>query len=76
MKSLETLEREVLLLPKEQRFTLAHRILASLEPEAEPGAQAAWDAEIRDRIRQYDAGQKTVVPGEKVFEDIDRRLNR
>ena len=36
MKSLETIASEAMLLPKDQRFTLAHRILASIEPEIEP----------------------------------------
>jgi hypothetical protein len=74
MKSLEAIASEALLLPKDQRFTLAHRILTSVEPEAEPGAEAAWDTEIRERISRYDAGLASSVPGRKVFEELDKKL--
>jgi Putative addiction module component len=74
MKSVENLEAEALLLPKDQRFTLAHRILASVEPEIEPGAESAWDTEIRERIRKYDAGLSVAVPGREVFAELDKKL--
>ena len=41
MKSLENIASEALLLPKDQRFTLAHRILSSVEPEVEPEVEPA-----------------------------------
>jgi len=67
MKSVENIAADALLLPKDQRFTLAHRILSSLEPEVEPGAEVAWDTEIRERIKRYDAGLSSSIPGSKVF---------
>jgi hypothetical protein len=74
MNSLESIAAEALLLPKDQRLTLAHRILSSVEPEVETGAQAAWDTEIRERIRRYDAGLSSGVPGHKVFAELDKKL--
>ena len=74
MKSLETIVSEAMLLPKDQRFTLAHRLLSSLEPETEAGAEAAWDAEIRERIRRYDAGIASSVAGQEVFAELDKKL--
>jgi putative addiction module component (TIGR02574 family) len=74
MKSIENIEAEALLLPKDQRLTLAHRILSSVEPEAEAGAEAAWDTEIRERIRRYDAGLSSVVSGDEVFAKLDKKL--
>jgi hypothetical protein len=74
MKTLENIAAEALLLPKDQRFTLAHRILSSVEPELEAGAEAAWDMEIRERIRKYDAGQTLGVAGQEVFAELDKRL--
>jgi putative addiction module component (TIGR02574 family) len=74
MKSVDTIAAEALLLPKDQRFTLAHRILSSVEPKRDPKAQAAWDAEIRERIRRYDAGLSKGVPGSEVFADLDKKL--
>jgi len=74
MKSVETIAAEALLLPTDQRFTLAHRILASIEPEIEPGAESAWDTEIRERIRRYDAGLCSGIPGPEVFAELDKKL--
>jgi putative addiction module component (TIGR02574 family) len=76
MKSLETIASEALLLPKDQRFTLAHRILSSIEPEPQAGAEAAWDAEIQERIRKYDAGLAVSVPGPEVFAELDKKLQK
>jgi putative addiction module component (TIGR02574 family) len=74
MKSLEDIASEALLLPKDQRFTLAHRILSSVEPEVKAEAEAAWDTEIRERIRRYDAGLTSGVPGREVFAELDKKL--
>jgi putative addiction module component (TIGR02574 family) len=76
MKSLEDVAADALLLPKDQRFALALRILSSVEPEVDEGVEAAWDAEIRERIRRYDSGETTGVPGQEVFAELDRRLGR
>ena len=74
MKSLETIESDALLLSKDQRLTLAHRILSSVEPEVEAGAETAWDLEIRERIKRYDAGQTIGLPGREVFAELDKKL--
>ncbi len=76
MKSLENIASEALLLPKDQRFTLAHRILSSVEPEMEAGAEAAWEGEIRERIRRYDAGMTAGLSGQEVFAGLDKKLKR
>ena len=75
MKTLESLASEALRLPEEQRFTLAHRILASLEPDVEEGAEAAWEHEISERIRKYDAGLGVAIAGSEVFRELDKKLN-
>ena len=76
MKSLDTIASEALLLPKDQRLTLAHRILASVEPEMPADVEAAWDLEIRERISRYDAGRTVAVSGQEVFAELDKRLKR
>lgn len=73
MKSLEDVAVDALLLPEDQRFALALRILSSVEPEADAGGEAAWDAEIRERIRRYDSGETIGVAGPQVFAELDRR---
>ena len=76
MKSLEYIASEAILLPKDQRLTLAHRILSSLEPAAGAEVDVAWDEEIRERIKRYDAGLTSGIPGGDVFADLDKKLVR
>ena len=63
-------------LPPEQRFTLARRILESVEPEGNAGIDSAWTVEIRDRIRRYDSGEIKGIPASDVFAELDERLAR
>ena len=74
--SIETLVSEAMQLPPDQRLTLAHRILSSVEPVASSEIDAAWDAEIRERIARYDAGGVRSIPAAEVFAEVDRRLRR
>lgn len=76
MKSLESIASKAMLLPEDQRFTLAHRILSSLEPEIDAGLEDAWDREIRERDRRYDAGLTTGIPSQVVFAELDKKLQR
>ena len=74
--TIEDLTQGAIELPPDQRFTLAQRILASVEPDQEPAIDAAWTAEIRERIRKYDAGETKGIPASEVFAEIDQRLAR
>ncbi|MBA3396018.1 MAG: addiction module protein [Deltaproteobacteria bacterium] len=47
---------EILRLPAEERARLARELLRSLDGEPDPGASAAWDAEIERRGAEVDAG--------------------
>jgi hypothetical protein len=74
--SIDTIASEAMLLPEGQRLTLAHRILASVEPPLEVGIPALWEAEIRERIRKYDSGLSAGIPGSQVFAELDEKLKR
>jgi putative addiction module component (TIGR02574 family) len=63
-------------LPPEQRFTLARRILASVEAEGDAGVDAAWTSEIRERIRRYESGETKGIPASEVFAKADSRPTR
>jgi putative addiction module component (TIGR02574 family) len=63
-------------LPPDQRYTLAHRILASVEPACETDYANAWAAEIRQRILRFDAGETHGIPAAEVFAEIERGLVR
>lgn len=65
--TLDSLSHEALVLPPDQRVTLAYRLLASVEPDPEPGADAAWEVEITQRIARFDAGESQTMPASEVF---------
>lgn len=64
---LDALSHDALVLPPDQRVALAYRLLVSVEPDPEPGADAAWEAEIARRIARLDAGESQTVPAAEVF---------
>ena len=74
--AVETIVAEAVQLPPDQRLTLAHRILSSVEPDRSTETDAAWDAEIGGRIARYDAGGVETIPAAEVFAEVDRRLRR
>lgn len=51
----------------EERAQLAQELLESVEREADPDVQAAWEAEIADRIARYERGEAKLIPAEEVF---------
>lgn len=63
-------------LPPDQRYTLAQRILASVEPSCEKGYDNAWTTEIRQRIMRFDEGETDGIPAAEVFAEIERSLVR
>ena len=65
--TLDALSQDALVLPPDQRLVLARRLLDSVDLEPEPGAEAAWEAEITRRIARYDAGESKPIPASEVF---------
>jgi putative addiction module component (TIGR02574 family) len=64
---------EALRLSVPQRAEVAAELLASLDGEAEPAAEAAWAAEIEQRIRRIRSGQAKGRTWAEVRESFDRR---
>jgi putative addiction module component (TIGR02574 family) len=65
--TLDALSKDALVLPPDQRVALAYRLLVSVEPEAGPGADAAWEEEIARRIARFDSGKSQPAPAAEVF---------
>ena len=53
--TLDAVAHDALILPPDQRLALARQLLASVDLEPEPGAEAAWEAEIVRRIARFKA---------------------
>ena len=62
-------------LPPEERAQLAQELLESVDQEAEPDVQAAWETEIAGRILAYERGEAKLIRAEEVFEEA-RRLTQ
>lgn len=71
---LEKIENEALRLSPKERGELIHRLIVSLESEAEDSPEAiakAWDEEISRRVADMDAGKTVWIPAEEVFARLD-----
>jgi putative addiction module component (TIGR02574 family) len=73
-KALEEFTKEAMDLPPHQRLALASFLLESADAALDPDAEAAWDSEIRDRIRAVDEGRVTGIAYENVMREAERRL--
>lgn len=63
----ESITCSALDLPSDQRITLAHKLLSSVDLEPEVGAEQAWQEEIERRIRNYDQGLSQTVSASEAF---------
>ena len=72
--ALDELHAAVLSLPDRERAQLAAKILASLD--ADPDVEAAWIAEVRDRLAAYRRGEIEAVPVEEVMAKARKIVGR
>lgn len=71
-KSHEVLE-QALALSRSERVKLASSLLESLEP-VDPGADVAWDEEIRRRAEELRSGKVTTIPWSEVRAELEAKL--
>ncbi len=72
--TLEQITKDAMDLPPRQRLPLAEFLLESAEAAADPDAEAAWVAEIRDRVRAIDERRVIGVSSEDVMRTAEGRL--
>jgi putative addiction module component (TIGR02574 family) len=72
---LDKLSKKAKELALEERAQLAQELLESVEQEADPEVQAAWESEIASRIAKYERDEAKLVPAAEVFEAA-RRLTQ
>ena len=77
MTSISTkLTDELLSLPCEDRVYLADRLLESLNAPTREDVEQAWAEEAERRIEEIDSGKVETIPGEQVFREIRKRLDK
>ena len=69
----EELKKEAMQLPEDQRISLAHELLSSIEPEVLPEVAKAWEKEIQLRIKKIDSGKASGRPFEEVAREVDEK---
>jgi putative addiction module component len=74
-KALDKITKEAMDLPPRQRLVLAKFLLESAGATADPEAEAAWESEIRDRIRAIDERRVAGVAYEDVMREAEKRLS-
>jgi len=75
-KTLEAITLDVLELPRTERLALARIIFDLDDGPTDPGAEAAWDAEICARLKAYDEGRVETIPYENLREQMERLFGR
>jgi putative addiction module component (TIGR02574 family) len=70
--TLDSLFKEGLGLPPDQRISLARQLLDSVDPAPEPGSDAVWEAEIALRLERYQSGATKSIPAAEVFARLRR----
>jgi putative addiction module component (TIGR02574 family) len=65
--TLDAVAHDALILPPDERLALARRLLESVDLEPDPGAEAAWEAEIGRRIARFKAGESKPIAAGEVF---------
>ena len=65
--SVQELKKQLTILPVMQCAELAHFLIESLDQEEDPGAEAAWEAELERRIEEIKSGQAQGIPADEVF---------
>ncbi len=68
------LSQRALDLAPEDRARLAEELLASLDTDASKEGDAAWEAELRQRIADVDSGAAVMVSADSVFARVRSQL--
>ena len=68
------LSQRALELAPEDRARLAEELLASLDTDVSAEGDAAWDAELRQRIADVDSGAATLLSADDVFARVRSQL--
>ena len=74
-KAASKLLKDALELDSRERAELASELIASLDPETDDDAEAAWAAEIRARADRARSGADPGKPWREVLDRVKRELD-
>ena len=72
--NLELVADAALALEREQRASLAHQLIASLDDQVDEDAAADWLKVIERRVREVESGEVECQPVEEVLGRLRQRL--
>ena len=73
---IEHIMKQALELPSQMRAFIAEKLLESLDFEEPFELSNEWKDEINKRCRQIDEGEVQLIPGDEVFSEATKRLQR
>lgn len=71
----ETVLKEALTLPEQDRAEIAGALLESLEPEPEADVEAAWRQEVAVRVAALNTGKVETTPWREIRDRFLSRLS-
>ncbi|MFZ2657589.1 MAG: addiction module protein [Victivallales bacterium] len=69
-------EREVLLLPSDERLALIDKLIISLNLPTQADVDELWAKEAEKRIKDLDEGKVKGLRGEEVFSELRSKLSK
>jgi putative addiction module component (TIGR02574 family) len=72
--SIEQITKEIVELPRHQRLTLVRLLLDLDQPGKGGEIEAAWDEEIRARVKAVDEGRVTGIPYDEIKKEVTSRF--
>ena len=71
----EKIKFELSRLSLQERAELAYFLIHSLDEEVNADAEAAWDAELAQRLEEIKSGKAVGEPADKVFAEIREKYS-
>lgn len=73
--NLEDVLDSALKMSPEERALIAERLLSSLDNDADPDVEQAWQEEVQRRVRDVEEGRVECIPWESVRNQLRRSVH-
>ena len=72
---LKKIANDALLLPTQQRATLAHILISSLDDDSQQEVEHAWEVELEKRIDDIRSGKVKGISATEVFAKLQEKYH-